>query len=279
MACRIWRCGVWIALICLVFSQPAAAQTTEPLPSRPIALWAAPPAPAQHVLDDEELARWIKDYKAWQEWDAEWINRRQWVMHPFPYPFWKEMPDVFSYIAARRIEPEPPAGLEAECARWSGTSTVRGDRGEGCRLLAVWKDDYITQRLRYATAVAIARKDHPSRTRFLEYIHFASLSTSMQPGGERAYGLAGVHATIPIKGRWQVYALPGIMAVSVPTAQGHRSVTIGYDWGMAVRMFDVDLPIIGVPVRTHLNLVHVWLPEVNQKIDMIGLSFTINRNR
>ena len=119
--CRLlhYNAGVWIALLCVAFSQPPAAPFPEPLPARPIAAWAQPIAaerPAPNPLDDETLDTWIHDYTRWRAWAEKWINRRQWVAHPFPYPFWKESPDLFSYVAPRRVEPEPPIGLEAACA-------------------------------------------------------------------------------------------------------------------------------------------------------------------
>ena len=266
------------ALVCLILCRPGFAQTPDPLPSRPIAAPAVPIVAGG--LDAGALRTWIHDYTAWQDWAEKWLNRRQWIAHPFPYPFWKDNPDFFSYIAPRRVEPPPPAGLEAACAERAASSTARDTLGQSCRLLTVWKDDYVTQRIRWAVAAVRAQKDDTSRSRFLEHIHFASLWTNMQAGGgERAYGLAGVHATIDVHGRWQIYALPGIMAVSIPDLQGRRAVTLGYDWGFAVRLFNSRIPYAGLPIKVHLNLVQVWMPEVQQRIDMFGLSFTANRAR
>jgi hypothetical protein len=56
-------------------------------------------------------------------------------------------------------------------------------------------------------------------------------------------------------------------------------VTIGYDWGMAVRLASLRLPVAGLPLKMHLNLAHVWMPEVHQRLDMVGLSFSANRGR
>jgi hypothetical protein len=266
------------ALVCVILTQPAFAQTPEPLPSRPIASWAIPVAADR--LSNDALRTWIRDYTAWQDWAEKWLNRRQWNAHPFPYPFWKDNPDFFSYIAPRRVEPAPPIGLDAACADRAASATARDTLGQSCRLLTVWKDDYGTQRIRWAVATSRAQKDDTSRSRFIEHIHFASLWTNLQVGsGDRAYGLAGVHATIDVHGRWQIYALPGIMAVSVPDLEGRRAVTIGYDWGFAVRLFNSRIPYAGLPIKVHLNLVQVWMPEVQQKIDMVGLSFTANRPR
>jgi hypothetical protein len=274
---------VWIALLCVALSQPPAAQSPDPLPARPIAAWAQPIAaerPAQNPLDDETLDTWIHDYTRWREWAEKWLNRRQLVAHPFPYPFWKESPDLFSYVAPRRVEPEPPIGLEAACAQAPRASAGPDRRAQACGLLTIWKDDYATQQIRWGIATARAQKDDLTRTRFLEHIHFASLWTSVQGvGGSQAYGLAGVHATIDVKGRWQVYALPGLLAVSVVSPWGQRMVSIGYDWGMAIRLGGLRLPLADVPLNAHLNVAHVWMPEVEQRLDMVGLSFTVNRGR
>ena len=177
---------------------------------------AAPVVSNDSGQNNQALAAWIGEYQSWLAWEAQWGNRRQWILHPFPYPFWKERPDLFSYIAPRRVEPAPPAWLEAICAGTPATSVEPGLRSEGCRLLVVWKDDYVTHQIRVATATARTQMDEPGRSRFLEHIHFASLWTNLEAGGNRAYGLAGVHATIDVRGRWQIYALPGLMAVSLP---------------------------------------------------------------
>jgi hypothetical protein len=277
---RLTKMTTGIALVCVLLSQPSFAQTPNPLPSTPIATLNVTIPVNVARLGDEALRTWIRDYTAWQEWAEKYLNRRQWAAHPFPYPFWKENPDLFSYVVPRRAEPEPPSGLGAACAGRAGSSAARDTLAQSCALLTVWQDDYSTQRIRWAVATTRAQKDDTSRSRFFEHIHFASLWTNLQtaPGG-RAYGLAGVHATIDVKGRWQIYALPGIIAVSLPNLQGRRTVTVGYDWGFAVRLFNSRVPYLDLPVKVHLNLVQVWMPEVQQKIDMIGLSFTANRAR
>lgn len=267
--------------MCVAFGQSVAAQPLDPIPSQPIAMWVTPVVIDDGAGDTEALAAWIREYHAWQEWNAKWGNRRQWIPHPFPYPFWKESPDIFSYVAPRKLEPAPPVWLGDTCAGRPNGTVEPDVRTEGCRLLTVWKDDYVTHQLRVATATARAQRDDTGRSRFLEHIHFSGLWTNVDAGGAtgRVYGLAGVHATIDVYGRWQIYALPGVVAVSVPNLQGSRTVTIGYDWGMAFRLFNLRIPVIDMPVKAHLNLAHVWMPEVHQKINMAGLSFTVNRNR
>src|SRR5207253_11030472 len=109
--------------------------------------------------------------------------------------------------------------------------------------------------IRSAVATARAQKDDVSRSHLIEHIHFASLWTSLQRlGGDAAYGVAGIHATIDLHGRWQVYGLPGVMAGSVPNTPGRRIITVGHDWGMAVRLGALRLPIAGLPVKVHLNM-------------------------
>ena len=271
---------MWIVLVLAALGQPPAPQLPPPLEARAIAA----PAPLIEIprppLDEAVLDRWIAEYTRWREWSAKWGTRRQWVAHPFPYPFWKDNPDIFSYVVPRPAEPEPPAGLEAACVE-SPRSATRGDRrARACELLTFWKDDYQTQQIRSAVAAARAQKDDVSRSRFIEHIHFASLWASLQkPGGEGTYGLAGIHATIDIHGRWQIYALPGVMAISVKNRWDRRMVTVGYDWGMALRLGALRLPLAGLPVKVHFNLAHVWMPEVNQRLDMVGLSFSADRGR
>jgi hypothetical protein len=266
------RNWIGIVLIAVVFVQPAWAQAPEPLPAG---------APAVIEPDDvnrRELEKWIQEHTAWQEWAETWLNRRQWVLHPFPYPFWKGTASLFSYVAAPRVEPEPPPWLEAACVQMAWSSADRDPLAEGCPLLAIWKDDFSTRRIRAQIVKARAQKDIPTRIMLLEHMHFAGLWTDLQAhSGPSAYGLAGVHATIDIHGRWQIYAFPGVMAVSVPNRQGERITTIGYDWGFAVRLFDLRVPYFNIPAKAHINVVKVWVPEVGQKIDMVGFSFTLKK--
>jgi hypothetical protein len=249
-----------IILVCVIFVQPAFAQEPDEINWR-------------------ELEQWIHDYQAWQKWAEKWLNRRQWVLHPFPYPFWKDTPSLFSYVAPPRIEPEPPQWLDAACLQWAAASVASTPLAEGCQLLTLWKDDYPVRRIRSQIASARAQQDTPTKTMLFEHIHFATLWTDLQAQRDySAYGLAGVHATIDIHGRWQIYAFPGVVAVSVPNVQGERITTIGYDWGFAIRLFDLRVPYFNSPARAHLNVVKVWVPEVGRKIDMVGLSLTLKKN-
>jgi hypothetical protein len=259
-----------IVLLCasVLLAVPALAQTSD--------------------VDDQkqqQLDQWVQDYAAWQQWADEWLNRRQWVLHPFPYPFWKGTASLFSYVATPRVEPAPPDWLPDACAEWASSSIDNPALTDGCRLLTIWKQDDPALRVRaridsiqtLSSTNARAQVDNTTKKRFFERIHFAGLWTDIQPTGTSAYGLAGIHATIDLRGRWQIYPFPGVMAVSVPNVQGKRIVTIGYDWGFAVRLFDMRVPVFDLPARAHLNLTEVWVPEAGQKIEMIGLSFSLKK--
>ena len=168
--------------------------------------------------------------------------------------------------------------LEDACLQSAWSAAASDPMAEGCSVLTIWKDDYSTRRIRSQIATARAQKDIPTRTVLLEHIHFAGLWTDLQAQRDSsAYGLAGVHATIDVYGRWQIYAFPGVVAVTVPTREGERITAIGYDWGMAFRLFDVRVPFFNVPAKAHLNVVKVWVPEVGQRIDMVGLSLTLKK--
>jgi hypothetical protein len=280
------KCSIGLILLCVIYAgtidSQASAQTLDPLPARPTTVgptWLAVSVDSESVdLNRRELEQWIAAYRAWQEWATKWLNKRQSVLHPFPYPFWKDSPALFSYVAPPRVEPAPPLWLESACAPTLRESDLLA---EGCELLTVWKDDLSTRKIRAEIVKARAQKDEPTKMVWYEHVHFAGLWIDPQPqrGLGGAYGLAGVHATIDVHDRWQIYALPGILAVSLPNWQGERIVTIGYDWGMAVRLFNFRVPFSSTPARAHLNLVKVWVPEVGQRIDMVGLSLTLKKNR
>jgi hypothetical protein len=42
-------------------------------------------------------------------------------------------------------------------------------------------------------------------------------------------------------------------------------------------LFDFRIPYLDFPARAHLNVVEVWVPEVEQKISMVGLSFSLRK--
>ncbi|MEJ0021617.1 MAG: hypothetical protein WDN47_03465 [Candidatus Doudnabacteria bacterium] len=221
---------------------------------------------------------WIKEYKAWQKWAAEWLDRPQWVLYPFPYPFWKDEPDLFSYKSPRRIEPLPPDWLESACVESEGLLAADDLLAEACKLFSDWKDGYVVQRIRRQMSATSIQNERTVKTVLYEHLHVAGLGTNMQAQpSPRAYGLAGLHMTIDIHGRWQMYAFPGVLAVRVPNWDGKQIITIGYDWGFAIRLFDFEIPYFKIPGRAHVNIIKVWMPEIQTQVDMIGLSITPRR--
>jgi hypothetical protein len=271
-----------VVLLSVLFVQPSFAQVLEPLPSHPTQLdpawWSArlPIEPDDANRDD--LAQWIEEYADWQEWAARHFNKRQWMLHPFPYPYWKNNPSLFSYVAPPRLQPAPPVWLHDACEGWASSTVADHELAAGCRLLTISQLDDPAERIGSRIAIAPPPPEKTPNLQLFEHIHFASLWTDLQPNGPGAFGLAGVHATIDLYGRWQIYPFPGLMAVSVRNLEGKRIVTIGYDWGMAVRLFDMRIPYFNVPARAHLNITEVWVPEAGQKVEMIGLSFSLKKN-
>ena len=74
-------------LLWLLLFPPVFAQPPDPLPARPITRDDVLLLVVGIDFDDthqRELDRWSDDYKDWQEWADKYLNRRQWVMHPFP---------------------------------------------------------------------------------------------------------------------------------------------------------------------------------------------------
>src|SRR5262249_19032211 len=84
-------------------------------------------------------------------------------------------------------------------------------------------------------------------------------------------GLFGAHVTIPVAGRLQVFVVPGIMLVSIPSAYGNREFSPATDWGVSYRLFAAG------PSTVPFNLVHAWMLGsrsnlINSNVTLAGFS-------
>jgi len=217
------------------------ADGPPPLPSRSIVERVTAPdglTPAERLAS---LERWTRDYAEWQAWFDQWRNTRE--------PGWLG-------TRSRHPRPEPPAWLAATCP-------VPADDGlplaDGCRLLEQWRTQDV------ATTVAVAQttttRSHletPTKSVWWQHIHLDAL-WPMTDGASGVFGVVGVHATIPVGGRVQMFVAPGAMLVRLPGIDGSQEWQPATDWGFSYRVATFVIPGMARPSILHLNLAKVWL--------------------
>jgi hypothetical protein len=256
-----------IVLGAVVGASPAPARAQAPLPAHAIPLAReALAAPALESSDAgarlEELERWIGEFSAWKEWADQWRNRRQ--------PGW------FSDFRTRRERPDPPPWLFGRCGELLDET---GAMADGCALLAVWRDDALTQAAQSVSAAATAG-EQADRTIWWEHLHLDGGWPAMQ-SGVGIYGVIGMHATTSVKGRLEVFVAPGAMLLNVRTRDGGRAWKLATNYGIAYRLLGFSFPG-GRQALLHVNLAKAWLlptgPDVGtSSTDFVGLSLTFKK--
>lgn len=221
---------------------PAAAQSTPAtLVSRAISD-AAPvlsgDSPAQHLA---ELQQWTRDYTEWKAWFLRWRNQPE--------------PGLWS-SRARRDEPVPPEWLAGAC---ESALVDTGPLADACRAYRDWTSgndaaQVYTQQL----AQARAQLEAPTKNVWWQRIHMDALWPMTQTGSS-ALGVAGMHATVHVTGRFQVFMTPGIILMRAPSISGGMGWSPATDWGFSYRMFDFRMPGIDRPTTMHFNMVRVWM--------------------
>ena len=236
--CSVIAIAACAALIVLATAGAAAAQTEQTLPSRPIAAIAVAPVAESPDQVLGALQRWTTDYTAWQAWFAQWRNTRE--------PGWWKTRD-------RRIPPVPPAWLPGVCA---GGLVEDGPVGDACRVYRESLRDLDDEAAALAAQrVTQARSalEAPQKTSWWSRVHLDGI-WPMTRSGTSAFGVFGTHATMPIKGRFQVFLAPGVIVMRLPSPDGSSQLTAATDWGFSFRLTDFRLP--GFRSHEHPALQH-----------------------
>jgi hypothetical protein len=207
-----------------------------------------------------ELKQWMVAYAEWKKWIEKWRNR--------PQRSW------FGF-RERRQRPDPPAWLFEDC---NSFVVPEGLLGEACQLLTDWQTDYATARLTDQRVKARVQREAPTKTVWWEHIHLDML-WPMTQSGSSAYGVVGVHATIEVAGRFQVFVAPGAIVMNLPNGRNSRDWQPAADWGVAYRLFDFKFPGTRQLGRLHLNLAKAWIftgeqRVVQSSINLAGFSLT-----
>jgi hypothetical protein len=220
------------------------------------------PDAAQSARRLRELRRWIADYDHWKRWYETWRNRRE--------PGWVHQRD-------RRHRPDPPVWLDDACRELAEDQGVLVD---ACRLLADWKDEPVVTEMRQRMADAQAQREMPTKDMWWEHVHLDALWT-MTEVRANVFGVLGMHATVDVAGRFQIFVAPGAILLNLPNGRS-REWRPATDWGMAYRMFDFTFPGTDRRASLHLNLARAWVlagPEnlVRSSIDLAGFSVTFKK--
>jgi len=262
---------VYLPLLCCAWlagsAIPTAAQSEPqpPLPSRPIESRAfLLPVDAGELQErQQEVLRWMDEFAAWKKWRDRWRNRVE---------------PGFFHVRERRPRPDPPEWLFSHCADSPDEDAPLED---ACRLLVEWNDDAAAQVRRQAAAGQPPIETPPPKTQWWEHVHVDTLWILPQPGA-RIYGVIGVHATIEIAGRLEMFVAPGAMLMNLPTPSGTREWKPATDWGFAFRLFDFRFPGTQQRATLHGNLAKAWVlagPTALGKttLDLAGLSMTLKK--
>ena len=213
------------------------------------AAWAQEPGPARSAQRQAEVRRWVKEFTEWKEWWVEWRGRRE--------------PGIFTSSRARREKPDPPAWLQNEC---DALVDAADPLGPACVLLQEWGEDEEVTKLRLERTQAATDREQPTTTTWWEHLHVDLVAPAMQPQSGLV-GIGGMHAAINVKGRFQMFAAPGIMFVSAPSSRGGREWKVATNYGLGFRLFDFSFP--GSRVATaHINFAKAYM--LSEPVDLVA---------
>lgn len=250
--------SIWIIMVATAAAQGPPAQ--PPPASNPGFMGLSPG-------QEREIDQWLSAMEKWQQYDATWRNR--------------PVRDTWGRIVPRRTPPDPPAWLEAHCTAAAAEVLEPDERTvKACRLLA---DPRAGTESLPAQAARMQDETPPRRSSFWTRVHVDGLWTTSATG-RWFYGIIGSHVTLVDIGRLQVFGPPGILLLSVPDGPDSRRITIGYTWGVSVRLTDVRLFAPTRNMTLFLNVSRVWADSGDAEpnlggLDMVGFSLAPKRKR
>ena len=221
----------------------------------------------------DELAKWLGEYRAWEEWFEQWGNR---VARNFND----------QHIWERRKRPEPPVWLEQECQGYLGADDLLAT---ACEILRTWDDQplRIIQRRRSSLVTSNGKvDDRVVKTSFFQRVHLTGLWAHARYPATPVYGIVGMQISVFEVGRFTLPAI-GVMVVMFPDGEG------GHDWkpattmGFGYRLFDFVPPFIKKPVSLHFNIARTSVHGVQNErgfpgkptFNLFGLSVSASRRR
>lgn len=248
----------------LALTESAAAQSSPLTPVAPVVQWPTTIDPTAEQLSGIE--RWTHDYLAWKAWFAEWRNKRE--------------PSLFG-TRDRRQRPEPPVTLLAACPV---SVEETGPLATACALLEEWsRNDVVTEIISQQIASARAQKENDQKTVWWQHVHLDAL-WPMTQGTTGVLGVLGLHTTIDLTGRIELFLAPGAILMRVPSPSGNGQWKPATDWGFSYRLANFTMPRTRRPATLHLNLARVWfiggsetIPGVHNDMYLAGFSLTFKK--
>jgi len=255
--------AVWVFVLC---PRSLAAQS---LPLRPVS--ALTDLPRTISLSAEQMTaveRWMREYTSWRAWSAQWLNKRE--------------PSLFG-TRERRRRPDPPGALFAACPVSVEETGVLAD---ACRMLDEWRhDDLATEIISQQMASARKRKEADQKTVWWQHVHLDAL-WPMTQGTSGMFGVLGLHTTIDLTGRIELFLAPGAIVMRVPGPSGNGEWKPATDWGFSYRLADFTMPRMHRPATLHVNLAKVWflggsdsVPGVSNDLYLAGFSLTFRKSQ
>ena len=247
-------------------AQTGDGQALLPATTIPLVEQTTIPPASLALRDSSELAQriaavqqWVREYTEWMEWERQWRGKLE--------PGWFQPRE-------RRKKPDPPVWLFDECRDLADAEEARTDE---CRLLAAWEESYTTAEVRSKILTGRTQGEDSTKRTWWKHVHVDALW--LTPGASMTYGVVGVHVTLNLVGRWQIFAAPGAILMNVPTPQRGRAWQPATDLGLSYRLFDLRLPGSRRQGTLHVNLARAWIlggseSFVNSSIDLVGLSLT-----
>ena len=263
--------GRALACLCsalLLSCTTVAAQTSasSSSPAEPATFEIPAPTPQQEA----QLTAWLSEIKKWQQYDEKWRNR---PVH-----------NGWAQIVDRKPAPAAPEWLEPQCdllraARLSGFDE-RLD--VGCRVLDDPRASFAAVPVPLGVSLDAEKTPHTS---FFTRLHFDGMWSTTSTHG-RIYGLVGTHLSLVDIGRVQLFGPPGVMLLTVPDGYGGRRVTLGYTWGLSVRLGDMRMGASTKNVTLFLNVSKVFMSgsaetqaNGSRGIDIVGFSIAPRKKR
>jgi hypothetical protein len=253
-------CSLFLGLASAAAAQPPAGPSPD---THPATFDIAALTPAQ----DAQLTAWLSGMEKWQKYDEKWRNR---PVH-----------DGWARIVERRLPPEAPAWLGAYCESIAAAHMLGFDvrTEQACHL-----SDDPRAHLDPSLAAASAAGEQAPHSAFLTRIHIDGLWSTTSSGG-RFYGIIGSHISLVDVGRLQVFGPPGVMLLTEPNGHGGRSVTIGYTWGLSLRLADLRLNAPTKNMTLFLNVSKVFVAaganegQSTRGYDIVGFSLAPRKKR
>ena len=256
-----------VVTLVLALAVPSPAQAdADRLPSRTVTLPAmtfSAETPSQYV---RTLERWTRDYDEWKAWFVKWRGRVQ--------------PGLFS-AKPRRQAPDPPPWLADACTSLVDES---GPLAEACRAWREWLHDTDgVGLLKQQASQTQTTQEKVEKTVWWEHVHVDAL-WPMTQSGTSAFGVAGMHTTLYVTKRLQVFLAPGAILMRLPAVSGGRTWSAATDWGFSYSLFDFRMPGMDRPSTVHLNMARVWVLGGNGvtmpgELYLAGFSITFKQRR